>query len=100
MTLNLFLCLVALGASIAMLTRVHQKPVALTAVVATGVLVLMQLGIVYVKMNEIRLLAWALICGIGVYLFLKTQERTSAALSSAMIFASSIPLGRLTGLIR
>lgn len=100
MTLNLFLCAVALACSIAMLTRTNEsKALVLTAVVATGVLMLMQLGILYVKVNEIRLLAWALTAGIGVYLFMKSHERIAGSLATAMVFASSIPLGRGTGLI-
>ena len=99
MTLNLALALVAAAAALFFIRETIHRLYAIGAIVAALLVVLLQLHLVIIRFEQVRLLAWAVIAVLGTVLLFRQTSRNGGAAATAMVFSSAIPLARIFGFI-
>lgn len=92
MGLSTFLAVVALGASVALLLRQADRPLAIGAVVLSAAEAAMAFGWVTIRVASASFIGWLALAVVGVLLFLKQNTRTGGALGTAIVIAAAIPI--------
>lgn len=99
MALNQVLAVVAVVCSVLLCTSRDSRSVAIAGVVAASLCLLLQLGIVAIRVDSARLALWVAATAIGVVILSRQTTRNGGALAGIMVFACAIPISRSLGLV-
>lgn len=99
MALHQVLALVAVVCSALLCTSRESRSIAIAGVVAASLCLLLQLGVIAIRLDYARLALWIAAAAIGSVMLFRQSTRNGGALAGIMVFACSIPVGRGIGLV-
>ena len=99
MATNLFLAFVALGCALLLARSAENRRFGIIAAILTGVLVLLQMGFLVIRIDSVRMIAWAAVAVLAGVLLSRQHSREGGALSTGLLFAAALPLGRAMGFL-